>query len=48
MVISLYVVADSSRIQTLMKGRIDPGHVKRALHRMIPFLPVGFRSAPAA
>lgn len=40
-----YTMADSGRIQSLTKGRIDPGNVKRALRHMIPFLAAGFRSA---
>lgn len=43
-----YTMADSGRIYTLTKGRIDPGDVKRALRHMIPFLAAGFRSGPVS
>lgn len=43
-----YTMANTGRIQSLTKGRVDPGNVKRALHHMIPFLAAGFRSVPVA
>jgi AcrR family transcriptional regulator len=41
-----YTMANSGRIQSLTKGRIDPSNVTQALHYMIPFLAAGFRSPP--
>jgi AcrR family transcriptional regulator len=43
----IYTMANSGRIQALTDGRCDPGDVEFALQQMIPFLAVGFRSAPA-
>lgn len=41
-----YTMSNSGRIQTLTRGRCDPGDVKRALEHMVPFLTAGFRSEP--
>ena len=44
----VYTMADPGRIQSLTGGLCDPGDPDAALHRLVPFLAAGFRSAPPA